>query len=195
MSRLLPSLLLLLLAATARAEDARALIEEFHAALAGVSAGEAVDYDARYDSLAQIIDTTHDLAFISRLTLGLHWKDLDEAQRAAFIQRFRELSIATYAARFAELDEDQFEIIERVAQPRGRELVRAQLHIADREPLSFDYLLHATDDGWRIVNIIVDGVSDLALKRAEYSQQMRDGDFDTLLTLLDEQAAKQRAAN
>lgn len=195
MLRLLPSLMLLLLATTARAEDARFLIENFHAALAGVSAGQAVDYDARYDALAQIVDTTHDLEFISRLTLGLHWNELDEAQRAAFVQRFRELSIATYAARFAELDEDQFEIVERVAQPRGRELVRAQLHIADREPLSFDYLLHATDDGWRIVNIIVDGVSDLALKRAEYSQQMRDGDFDTLLTLLDEQAAKQRPAN
>lgn len=193
MSRLLHLVCLALLATAAHAGDARALIDEFHAALAGVAASQPADFDARFEALVAIVDATHDLESIARLTLGLHWNELDELQRAAFIERFRELSIATYASRFGELREDQFEVLEFVEQPRGRQLVRAQLHIADREPLGFDYLLHRTDEGWRIVNIVVDGVSDLALKRAEYARTMRDGDFDALLALLDEQTARQRS--
>ena len=49
-------------------------------------------------------------------------------------------------------------------------------------------MLQQRDDGLRIVNILADGVSDLALKRAAYQQAFSDGGTIDDLTrqLLDE---------
>jgi ABC-type transporter MlaC component len=64
------------------------------------------------------------------------------------------------------------------------QVVHARLIKSSGEPVKFDYIMRRTDGGWRIVNIIVDGVSDLALKRAEYTSVMRDQSFEALIAQL-----------
>ena len=49
------------------------------------------------------------------------------------------------------------------------------------------YLLHHVNNQWRIVNIIVNGVSDLALKRAEYNSLLEREGFQALIAKLEEQ--------
>jgi phospholipid transport system substrate-binding protein len=44
--------------------------------------------------------------------------------------------------------------------------------------------------GWRIINIVADGVSDLALKRAEYQRVLASGTLDTLIAELEAQTAR-----
>ena len=46
--------------------------------------------------------------------------------------------------------------------------------------------------GWRIINIVADGVSDLALKRAEYQRILSTGSIDTLITELEAQTERLR---
>jgi phospholipid transport system substrate-binding protein len=47
-----------------------------------------------------------------------------------------------------------------------------------------DYLLKKTGDDWSIINIITNGVSDLALKRSEYVAVIQKSGFDVLLAEL-----------
>ncbi len=184
LSRRLAPFLLLLWALPSLAGEPGKLIGQFQAALEALAQAEEPSFEARFTQLQPVIERTHDLPFIARLTLGFHWNELDETQRAAFVARFGELSVANYASRFGALDGNQFRVVEEQAQPRGRYLVRAELSRREAPPVSFDYLLHETEAGWRIVNILVDGVSDLALKRAEYAKILRDEDFDALLATL-----------
>jgi len=53
--------------------------------------------------------------------------------------------------------------------------------------------LHRDGEQWRIVNIVVDGVSDLALKRAEYGRLMDAGGFQAVLDELAQQTERLRA--
>jgi phospholipid transport system substrate-binding protein len=53
-----------------------------------------------------------------------------------------------------------------------------------------DYILHRTEDQWRIINVIAEGVSDLALKRAEYAAFLKVKGFDALLMKLNEKIAQ-----
>ena len=101
------------------------------------------------------------------------------------------LSISTYASRFSEYHDEHFEI-EKQESTGDRVVVRSNLVRGDQTPISFEYQLHEVDGSWLIVNIIVDGISDLALKRAEYNAILTDSDFDTLLRTLDEQIARNR---
>jgi len=51
-------------------------------------------------------------------------------------------------------------------------------------------VLHYSDAGWRIINIVVDGVSDLALKRSAYQRTFLASGFTGLLDSLDDETAR-----
>ena len=57
--------------------------------------------------------------------------------------------------------------------------------------MTLTYVLHQTEDGpWKVINVVANGVSDLALKRAEYQRILRDGDFAELLEHIGEQSQR-----
>jgi phospholipid transport system substrate-binding protein len=61
---------------------------------------------------------------------------------------------------------------------------------ANQPDVSLEYLLHEGDGGWRIINIVADGVSDLALKRAEYQRVFASGGLDGLVAELEQQTER-----
>jgi phospholipid transport system substrate-binding protein len=52
------------------------------------------------------------------------------------------------------------------------------------------YLLQEDAQGWRTVNIVADGVSDLALKRAEYQRLFASGGIEGLIAELEQQTER-----
>ena len=47
-------------------------------------------------------------------------------------------------------------------------------------------MLKEKDNSWRIINIIANGVSDLALKRSEYTTILQREGFDSLITKIND---------
>ncbi|SFU27771.1 phospholipid transport system substrate-binding protein [Nitrosomonas eutropha] len=151
--------------------------------------GQKIGYRDRLKLLAPIIQQTHDLAAIIRSVLGTHWVKLAADQQQAITQVFQENSIATYADRFNQYDGEQFKIVEQAQLPRGRILIRSQLIRTDGNPVNFDYVMNKSSESWRIINIVVDGVSDLALKRAEYSAVLQKNGIAALVDMLEQKTA------
>lgn len=146
-----------------------------------VEAADLKDVHARFDLLKDVVAATHDLDFIGELTVRREWRDWTEQQRAAFLAAFRSLSIMNYAARFANVDEESFEII--APQLAGNERIEVKTTVvrADGSTVPLDFVLQKAGEQWRIVNILADGVSDLALKRAEYRSLLGERGFDGLV--------------
>lgn len=153
---------------------ATAVVERLHEAFVTTAAGGG-DLGARYSELLPVVGATHDLRFISQLTIRRQWRDLDEADRARFVAAFERLSVTTYASRFAGVSADTFRIIDEEPLEDGRVRVRAEIERAADAPVTLEYLLQRDGAGWRIVTIVADGVSDLALKRAQYQRVLRNG--------------------
>ena len=176
-----------------------AVIDSLHAGMLEVmKKGDELGYAGRYEELAPLVEASHDLEFIARSALGRrYWKGLDEQQQQTFVDVFRHLSLATYAIRFKAYSGEQFERVGEQELPRGDVLVRSVLSTSKGEQFQFDYQLRAEEETWRIVNIIVDGVSDLALKRAEYTDIMKERGFAALLAYLEQQidAARETAGS
>lgn len=155
--------------------------------------GEQLGYDGRFKFLEPVIDQSHDIELIIKTILGAtYWSQLDNEQKNLIVDTFRQLSIATYAGRFNQYEGEQFEIVEQRALPHEQILVRSQLTKSDGGKVNFDYVLHQTDAHWRIVNILFDGVSDLAVKRGEYRAILQRDGFPTLIELLKEKIALTR---
>jgi phospholipid transport system substrate-binding protein len=135
---------------------------------------------ARAAALAPLVEVTHDLDYMARLSLGRRWSTLNDAQQREFLDLFRENSIYAYARRFRDTQAASFRITRAQRTPGGRIQVDAVLETTGAAPIPFQYLLHSTSAGWRIINILASGVSELTLQRSQYQRILDSGGFDAL---------------
>ena len=167
------------------------VVEKLHATLLAVmTEGDQIGYPGRYDRLAPVIKANFDMPFISKTVLGKYWETLNNEQRSRFVEAFTKMSIATYAANFDRYSGERFKMVSEKEVSGGRILVQSQLIKSDGGKIQLDYLLHRTAGQWRIVNIIAEGVSDLALKRADYSAFLKNNGFEALLKRINEKISQ-----
>jgi len=165
------------------------------------------NFTARYQALLPVVRETHNFNVIARLVTGRHWRKMDKQQRAEFVAVFTELSVVTYADRFKNLSASTFSPLELVDQPRNAKKVISTLslgadanidQLGGQSELTFEYILQTvkgadvTDNDWRIINLVVDGISDLAIKRSNYVNTLNEQGFNALLTQLNENISEVR---
>ena len=166
-----------------------AVVERLHAALLeSMRGGEALGHAGRAGLLDGVITHTFDFPTIARIVTGNAWKDASEAQRSAFIDVFRRLSIATYATNFASFGGERF-VTGASKESRNARIVETELVKADGEAIPLNYMLHEHNGQWLVVNVVAKGVSDLSLKRAEYTAVIQDEGLDALIARLEEKVS------
>jgi phospholipid transport system substrate-binding protein len=60
-------------------------------------------------------------------------------------------------------------------------LVQSKLVQSGGDTVSFDYQMRQVNGQWQAINIVANGVSDLALKRAQYVSVIKNSGFDELV--------------
>ena len=147
--------------------------------------------EQRYSALEPIVVATHDLPYIAEFALRRQWASLAEADRARYVAAFQRLSVMTYAARFKAVGASTFRpIVAAPADASGRVQVSTAVARAAQPDVSLEYVLQQNGTSWRIINIVADGVSDLALKRAEYQRLFTAGGLDGLIAELEAQTRR-----
>jgi phospholipid transport system substrate-binding protein len=137
-----------------------------------------------------VVQRAHDLQYIARVTIRRQWDALTADERQRFLAAFERLSVMTYASRFASVSADTFALFESEDAGSGRVLVHAAIVRSSGGDIPLDYLLQNSDRGWRIINILADQVSDLALKRAEYQRILSAGSIDDLIAEIEAQTER-----
>jgi phospholipid transport system substrate-binding protein len=167
------------------------VVENLHRTLLIVmKEGNQIGYQGRYDQLAPVITAGFDMPFVAKTVLGRYWETINHEQKSKFVETFSKLSIATYAANFDTYSGERFKTVSEKEVSGGRILVQTQLIKSDGGQVQLDYLLHRVGSQWRIINVVADGVSDLALKRADYTSFLKSKAFDPLLIKLNEKIAQ-----
>jgi phospholipid transport system substrate-binding protein len=179
------------------AEQAKQVVEGLHAVMIQVMHdGPALGYAGRLAKLEPAIAARYDFPFIAEKSVGLAWKDFDAAQREQLVEATARLAGATYAARMKDFAGERFETLATQAAPQSTMLVRTQIVEGDGKKTSLDYRLHTDGAGEpRVIDVFLDGtVSELALRRSEYSSLLKKGGFPALLEALEKKIAEQANA-
>jgi phospholipid transport system substrate-binding protein len=184
------SMLLCLLISTstplrAAPADPTAVVGQFNdSLLAAMAQGGKLGYRRRYDILAGVVDATFDLSLMTRMAVGPEWVRLPESQQQRITDAFRRFITAIFAERFDDYAGEKFEI--QGGRPMGTgTLVENQLVSPSGERVQINYLMHETPEGWRAVDIYLNGtISELAVHRSEFTAIMkRSGAEGLILTL------------
>ncbi|MGH8582913.1 MAG: ABC transporter substrate-binding protein [Gammaproteobacteria bacterium] len=167
-----------------------AVVDKLHETLIGVmKRAGTLGYQGRYRTLAPVVNGSFDFPRIAEIVLGRNWKDLNPEQRNAFTDLFIKLSTATYAARFDDFDNEVFRHVSDQTLRGNQVLIKTEIVKADGEAVTLDYILQDKGGKWLIVNVIADGVSDLSLKRADYTAVLKGQGFDALVVKLKQKIA------
>jgi phospholipid transport system substrate-binding protein len=179
------------------AHPAVSVVESLHASLIGImKTAETLGYDGRSKALAPILTDAFDLAFMAKKSIGRSWKKLGEEERARWVDTFQRLTCANYAGRFHDHSGQSFETREVTAGSHDTMVVQTTLVNPAGDDVELNYRLFETDKGWRIIDVYLDGtVSELALRRAEYSAVLKRDGFQKLIEDVDRRVSELASTN
>lgn len=142
---------------------------------------EAMRNDVRPVLLAEI-----DTLYSGRLVLGRTARGLEPAKVEEFSDALSDQLIRRYADGLLDFrTRDQIEIMPLVGdntERMTRVKTRVALENGDQAPV--DYVFRKTDDGWKIFDVIVEGISYVTTFRNQIGEAIRQEGFDTTLEKL-----------
>jgi phospholipid transport system substrate-binding protein len=176
----------LLVVGLARADESAAIavIKKLNAALFDAfQHAEQLGYQGRYDKIAPAVPQAFDVEFMAEKSIGKYWKPLSDVDKARWVALFREFTAANYAGNFDRYSGQRFEVSGEEPSQNETTVVHATLVNPGGEDTELNYRLHATPAGPRIIDVYLKGtVSELALRRSDYTSVLEREGFDALLT-------------
>ncbi len=147
-------------------------------------------YDEKLADFQLVLTDALALEVIGKFMMGETYRALSEEQRARYDAIFPEYITRQYADQFADIVGRPLEVSD--AKPFGKRdvVVRTQFMREDASPVPVDWRVRRLKSGeQKMIDIIVNGVSIMLVKREEFSAFLAQNDVDDLLAQLEIEAA------
>lgn len=170
-------------------------IEQFNSAiLKAMSLGKSASNYSRYQILHAAVGEAFDMKVLGRATINrVHWRTWSHEQQSRYVSALQRYQSAALADRFEGGNNISFVIDRCIDAPRETKVVETRIIRAgeDVEDIGLDYRMIKRSDRWRIIDVYLNSrVSEVAMRRSEYSQVVRDDGYDALILALERKTRK-----
>jgi phospholipid transport system substrate-binding protein len=108
----------------------------------------------------RLLSPHFDSEYAARLVLGMHWRTATAEQRQQFALALYQRLLRTYADAVIDWTPDRFKLLPVVADPAAlRVTVHTLITNSHGAVVPVDFRMHETEGGWKIFDVVVDGVS------------------------------------
>ena len=139
--------------------------------------------------MAQAID----IPPIARFVLGRYWRAASERQREAYVEAYSGYILAAYTAKIGggATALERFDVVKTQAHGTKDFLVYCIVARAGGKSTRAIWRLRQRDGRYRIIDLMVEGISMVQTQRQEFVSMMRayDGDVDKLIATLKERTS------
>ena len=123
----------------------------------------------------------------TRLAVGRAWAQATPEQRKKLVEEFRRMLVRTYSNAISAYEGQTMKVLPVRMKPGDTEVTVHNRYIrAGGKPLPVDYQMHKTDQGWKIYDITVEGVSLVLTYRSEFDAVVKQSGIDGLIKRLEE---------
>ena len=134
-----------------------------------------------------------DMDFIGQFVLGRNWRTATQNQRSDFIKVYRDLNIKTWSKRFNEFKGKNF-VFKGTAPStsKGQVFVNTEVPMDQGAPAKVLWRVREKNGNYKIVDIIIEGVSLAQASRSEYTSFIKNnpGGLDALIKDLNDKLNK-----
>lgn len=160
----------------------------------GILRDKSLKPGQRRAELEKIADARFDFRTMSRLVMGRNWKRLGPEQRDEFEHEFKTYLANDYGSRIERYDQEDVVVLGEEPRPRGDVVVATRISGGRNDGALVDYRMRNRDGHWRIIDVVIEGISLVANFRDQFREVVSHGGPQDLLRKLREKNAEQREA-
>lgn len=176
--------------AAAEPQGAQDVIEQTVDEVLAVLRDESRDEAARRAAIERIANQRFDFRTMSRLVLARNWKRLSESEQQEFVDEFTRYLSNDYGSRIERYEQEKVLVLGEQEEPRDDVTVKTRIEGGEYDAALVDYRLRKRDGEWKIIDVVIEGISLVANFRDQFRDVMGREGPSTLIEKLREKNAK-----
>lgn len=177
--------------ATARADDAAAVVERTTSGVIAVLVDQKLSTPEKRKRVEDVVLASVDFETLSKLVLARNWSKFSEPQRGEFMSLFKNHLSMTYGRNVESYKNEKVQITGSRAEAGGDATVKTKIvRGGGSNDILVDYRLRQRDGTWKIIDVVIEGVSLVSNFRSQFQDVVASGGPERLLALLREKNEK-----
>ena len=141
------------------------------------------------DKMRAIADDMFDFTELSKRTLAQNWSKFDPEQRKEFIKLYKTLLADTYADKILAYTNEKIVFSKEIPLSDKTAEVRSSV-LRKPSEIPINYRVIKKDDGWRVYDVVVEGVSLINNYRSQFREILLSKPPESLLETLRKKVSK-----
>lgn len=177
--------------APARATDTPvSVVEQTTSRVIAILADKSTSVDEKRHRVQDVVYACVDFETLSRLVLARNWSRFSTPQQAEFMTAFKEHLSMTYGRNVENYKNEKVTIVGSREETQGDWTVKTKILRGGPGDIQVDYRLRQRDGSWRIIDVIIEGVSLVSNFRSQFQDVVASSGPDHLIALLREKTAE-----
>lgn len=133
---------------------------------------EEFGFQGRYKLLEPVVKKSFALDFMLKKSVGRYWSKMSPKEQKELLGLFSRWSVSLYASRFDSYNGQRFQVKSKNASQRWL-TVDSTMHKKNGDKVMFRYVLIKSNDRWEILDIKVNGISQLAMTKSQMASILK----------------------
>lgn len=150
------------------------------------------DKELQSGNTAKILDLVEakvlphfNFARMTRLAMGKNWSKATPEQQQELVKEFRTLLVRTYSNALSTYSDYTIKVEPLKSNAADTDTtVKTKVMDSGQQPVPIDYSMEKTNDGWKVYDVTVAGVSLVTNYRSTFNSQVREGGVEKLIKTL-----------
>ena len=114
-----------------------------------------------------------DFTRMTQLAAGKYWRQATPEQKNALVTEFRNMLVRTYTKAFTLYRDQSIEVAPlKLAATDTETIVKTRIVKAGAQPTAVDYQMKKSDNGWKVFDVVIEGVSMVTSYRGSFASQI-----------------------
>lgn len=149
------------------------------------SASAKESFQARYKTLAPVIEQSYNLPLVTQNSVGFLWSTLPADQQKELIDLFTQFTISSYVSQFNGYSGQTLTVGPDTKALGQKQIVITQLKSTDGSSVQIDYVMGKDGDDWKINDVLLNGtISQVAVHASDFASLVKSGDASKLISAL-----------
>lgn len=159
-----------------------ASINEFVSIMSNTSVAE-LQATGLPEKARQLVFARFDFSEMTKLSLGSHWKSLDQVEQREFVDAFTHRLLVSYGKTVRATGNEKIQFV-REFRDGKQASVETQVISGNGDQFPIDYRLHNIEGQWMVYDVVIDRVSMVNNYRSQFARVIAKSSVQDLLRIM-----------